>query len=106
MTDKHPQKATLWREAGSAWDGSVSWQRVGVFDTRWEDESRLVQSNNQRMIQARSTIYSAEDIFEIGDMVAEGEFIETSPVTTAFEVKDKIRTPNLSGTRYEYRVIV
>lgn len=103
---KHPQKATIWRKNDSSWDGSVTWIRVDTFDTRWEDEQRLMMNNNQRMVVSRSVVFFPEDVFQIGDMIAEGEFSDSNPVNTAYEIKDKMRTPNLSGTRYEYKAVV
>lgn len=105
---RHPQKTTVWRKAGGgmAPDGSVSWVRVGVFNTRWEDHQKLIQSGYDRIINSRSAVYSPESFFEIGDMIAEGDFPNQSPVKNSFEVKDTMRIPNLSGTQFEYKAIV
>jgi len=103
--NKHPQKATLWRPDPS-WDGSASFTRVGVFDVRWEDEQILSLNNGERLVLSRSTVFFPEMVFKVGDMIAEGEFTESTPVAEATEIKDKMRTPNLSGTRYEYKAVV
>lgn len=103
--NKHPQKATLYRQE-IAWDGSAEIIRIGVFDTRWEDEQRLGQTDGSRMVFSRSVVYFPDDLFNIGDMIIEGEYPEEEIPTNGFEIKDKMRTPNLSGTRYEYKAIV
>ena len=103
--NKHPQKATLYRQSIS-WDGSAEIARLGVFNTRWEDEQRLGQSDGSRLVFSRSVVYFPEDTFEIGDMIIEGECEEEEIPTNGFEIKDKVRIPNLSGTRYEYKAIV
>ena len=103
--NKHPQKATLYRQSLS-WDGSASYTNIGTFNTRWEDEQRLGQTDGSRLVFSRSVVYFPEDTFQIGDMIIEGEFEGDTLPPTSFEIKDKMRTPNLSGTKYEYKAIV
>lgn len=105
--NKHPQKATLWRKAGFSPDGGgSSWTRIDTFDVRWEDSQTLRLAGFDRFTLSRSTVFFQDDVFKIGDMIAEGEFSEANPVVTAFEIKDKMRTPNLSGSEYEYKALV
>lgn len=103
--NKHPQQATIYRQTMS-WDGSSQVERLGVFQTRWEDEQRLGQTDGSRMVFSRSVVYFPDDVFEIGDMIIEGDNPSTTVPNKAFEIKDKIRIPNLSGTQYEYKAVV
>lgn len=104
--NKHPQKATVWRGSGFNPDGSTGWNLIGTFDVRWEDSQTLRLSGIERFTLSRSIVFFPEDVFEIGDRVFEGVSTSLSPEPKSFEVKDKMRTPNLSGTTYEYKAII
>lgn len=104
--NKHPQKATIWRTSGLNPDGSTGFSLIGTFNCRWEDSQTLRLSGMDRFTLSRSTVFFEEDIFEIGDRVFEGVSSANSPEPNSFEIKDKMRTPNLSGTEYEYKALI
>ena len=104
--NKHPQKATVWRGGGINPDGSTGFTLVGTFDVRWEDSQTLRLTGVERFTLSRSIVFFPNDVFEIGDLIFEGVSTSQSPEPRAFEIKDKMRTPNLSGTTYEYKAMI
>lgn len=103
---KHPQRATLWSYQGVDMNNLPSYNNLGSFDVRWEQEQRLITDNNGNEMQGNGTIYFPEKVFSVGDFIVEGEHIDTTPIKGSYEIKNERSISNLSGTEWEYRALV
>lgn len=104
---KHTQTATYWKATGS-YDlfGKPVWGAPTSIKVRWEDNTSLKIKLGAKEEMSEAVIYAPVDYLSKGDYVLLGTSTAVSPTQDAREVKMKFVTPNLRGTRYEYRYVL
>lgn len=100
-----PQTITRWRQSGEP-DiyGRRSWERE-VLKARYQQVNRMFVREDGENQRSLAWIYTKEDVLEIADHVALGEFTEEEPVATAADIKQKRVLTNMRGNRQENRYI-
>lgn len=86
--------------------GNPSYSTPTTIKVRWEYQSKLMTDSKGREIQGQGVIYFSDKIFSIGDFIADGEYVDNTPVKGSFEIKNQRVVSNLSGTEREYRALI
>lgn len=104
---KHNQTLTYWSTTGS-FDlyGKPVWSAPKTLKVRWEGNTRIAIKTGTREEFSEAVIYTENDVLKKGDYVLEGISTALSPVQEAREIKQRIVTPNLRGTKVEYRLVL
>jgi len=103
---KYPHKATIWRKGELDMRGNISYSPPEHIMVRWDEDVRLILTNDGREERGRATIWFEQDIFSSGDYVALGHHTESTPINSAYEIRDRRAISNFAGTRTEYRAII
>lgn len=99
---KYIHRATVWRRTGLDPVGKPQFTRMGVLDVRWEDRVTVTIGGDGRQTRSRATVYLQVPVSE-GDLIARGEWGDSTPPPEATEIRAYREIANLRGTRVERR---
>lgn len=97
-------KITRWTKAGLDVYGRPQWAGPYVMKARWEDRTTRYVDVGGTLQQSKCTVYVEKPI-ALGDYIVKGEFVDTTPPTTAVIVKDFRTIENVLGDRVEHRAL-
>jgi hypothetical protein len=107
VLDHRYQAATRWVEgASTSGFGPSSWTR-SYLTVRWEERTELFVDRSGSEQKGKAVVYTDLDL-NVGDFLALGTSTEASPIalTSALEIKDFRRIPDLKGNFYEKRALM
>ena len=87
---------TLWSESSTDIYGNATWNSPVQKKCRWEDRQIEFRDNNGNTLISSAVVYVGED-FNVGDYVYLGVSSDSSPPSSAHQIKNVQRAPSVRG---------
>jgi len=102
---KYNNKATYWKAGPVDPYGNPTWDGPNKVWVRWEDRVESFIDDTGTESRSRAIIYP-QIVVSNGDRFIKGWSDSSTPPDNAYDVRTFNETPNLRGTRTEYRAVL